>query len=169
MTPQLLRGLTLTHPWAWCIAHAGKDVENRSWRPERQGGQIGMFLAIHGGALPGPKTGKREEARMDLAAALRVAGRTALVGVPALQQLDMGQPATGEERFMSPGIVALARLAGVATDSTSPWAAAGQQHWQLADVLALPEPIPHRGAQGLWTVEPDVLEQLRAAWKKRAA
>ena len=48
----LLRGITLTHPWSWCVAYAGKDVENRTWRPEKQGGAVGMYLAIHGGAVP---------------------------------------------------------------------------------------------------------------------
>ncbi|WP_412027884.1 hypothetical protein [Deinococcus yunweiensis] len=172
MTQQSIKGLTLTHPWAWCIAHAGKDVENRRWRPERQGGQVGMYLAIHGGAVPGKNTGKREEARMDLAAALR----TMLLLDQAfpftdhqISALSMGRYVPGEEDYFVPGIVAVARLTGVSETDTSPWSMFGQYHWQLADLLTLSEPIPHRGAQGLWTIEPDALEQLRAAWKGRAA
>lgn len=168
MTQQMIRGLTLTHPWAYCIAHAGKDVENRTWHPRRQGGQIGMYLAIHGGAVPGKNTGKREEARLDLAHALRLmsgAGDTD----PSVYQLERGLPAAGEDEYFTPGIVAVARLAGVVQDSLSAWAVDGQHHWQLADVLTLPAPIPHRGAQGLWEVQPDALAQLREAWKAARA
>ena len=164
----LIRGLTLTHPWAYCIAHAGKDVENRTWHPSRQGGRVGMYLAIHGGAVPGKNTGKREEARMDLAHALRLMSGAGNLD-PGVPQLERGLPIAGEDEYFTPGIVAVARLAGVVRNSISAWAADDQYHWQLADVLTLPDPIPHRGAQGLWEVQPDALEQLRAAWKGRPA
>lgn len=161
----MIRGLTLTHPWAYCIAHGGKDVENRSWRPERQGGKEGMWLAIHGGTVPGRNTGKREEARMDLAAALMLGVPTMpQIGPSAVMTLSFGHYVQGEEQFFTPGIVAVARLAGVTRNNMSAWAVDGQYHWQLADVLTLPEPIPHRGAQGLWQVEGAALVKLREAW-----
>jgi hypothetical protein len=34
--------LTVRPHWAWAIAHAGKDVENRSWKTDHRG-----LLAIH--------------------------------------------------------------------------------------------------------------------------
>lgn len=160
-----LRGLTLLHPWAYAVAHWGKDVENRSWRPEARGGQIGMYLAIHGGAVPGPSSGKREEMRLDLAGALQMAGRVPEVGVRGLLALEKGQRVENEERFILPGIVAVARLAGVTQSSTSPWAARGLYHWQLADVVTLPEPVPHRGAQGLWKLDEDKLIKVRGLYR----
>lgn len=33
--------LTVRQPWAWAIFHAGKDIENRSWRTEVRG-RIGI-------------------------------------------------------------------------------------------------------------------------------
>ena len=36
--------LTVRQPWAWAIIHAGKDVENRSWRTKHRG-----LLLIHAG------------------------------------------------------------------------------------------------------------------------
>lgn len=171
----LIRGITLTHPWAFCIAHLGKPVENRTWRPERQGGRIGMHLAIHGGAMP---TGAKKQAALDDAAYVctHILTREYIHYNLTTDQLkyfrDRMQGADSEDRLdalFTPGIVAVARLAGVVTDSISPWAAPGQFQWQLEDVLTLPEPIPHRGGQGLWQVQPDALDQLRAAYKAARA
>ena len=39
-----MKALTIWQPWAWCIIHAGKDIENRSWATK----SIGP-LAIHAG------------------------------------------------------------------------------------------------------------------------
>jgi len=161
-----IRGLTLTHPWPWCIVNAGKDVENRTWHPSRQGGRVGMFLAIHGGAVPGQNTGKREEARLDLAAALKMADLTGQVAPEALLSYEMGVRVPGEDQFFMPGIVAVAQLAAVTQNSSSKWAARGQFHWLLADVTLLPEPVLHRGAQGLWTLEPGALADVRDGYRR---
>lgn len=148
----LLRGITLTHPWAWCVAHARKDIENRTWHPERQGGRVGMFLAIHGGAVPDGGARKTEQLE-DLAYVQRY-----------LLDIDQRAEATWE-RVAIPGIVAVARLAAVVQDSSSIWAAHDQYHWQLADVVTLPEPIAHKGAQGLWQVQPDVHRHLARVYR----
>ncbi|WP_161884436.1 hypothetical protein [Deinococcus alpinitundrae] len=158
-----IRGLTLTHPWPWCIVKAGKDVENRTWH---QGGRVGMFLAIHGGVVPGQNTGKREEARLDLAAAFKMVGLTDGITPEALLSYEMGMRVTDEDQFFLPGIVAVAQLAAVTQSSTSKWAARGQFHWLLADVTLLPEPVPHRGAQGLWTIEPAALVVVREGYRQ---
>jgi hypothetical protein len=39
----------------------------------------------------------------------------------------------------------------------SEWAFTGTHHWQIADVIALPEPVPAIGALGFWTPPADVL------------
>lgn len=179
----MIRGITLTHPWPYFIAHGGKTVENRTWRPERQGGHVGMWLAIHGGVIPKPNTGKREEARQDLWAALRMAhtaqARAAEAGLPAVKLPDhsesdmlswsMGLPVEGEDQFFIAGIVAIAQVLQVTQRSTSPFAVNDLTgriwHWDLCNITVLPEPIPHRGAQGLWEVQPEVLAQLRETYK----
>ena len=38
----------------------------------------------------------------------------------------------------------------VVPDHPSRWAEHGYYHWVLSDPVALPEPVPWRGAQGLW-------------------
>jgi hypothetical protein len=37
-----MKALTVRQPWAWAILHAGKDIENRTWRTKHRG-----TLAIH--------------------------------------------------------------------------------------------------------------------------
>jgi hypothetical protein len=48
-----------------------------------------------------------------------------------------------------------ARMTGVVTESADPWFT-GPYGWTLDDVVALPAPVPCRGAQGLWPVPDDV-------------
>lgn len=63
--------------------------------------------------------------------------------------------------------VALARLADCVPLSRVPEHLKGSPHalgpvcWVLEDVQALARPIPWRGAQGLWYVEPALLEELQ--------
>lgn len=38
-----------------------------------------------------------------------------------------------------------------------PWGFARAYHWTLADVVALAQPVPAKGALGFWTVPDDVL------------
>ena len=163
--PALIRGITLTHPWAFCIAHAGKDVENRTWRPEKQGGRVGMFLAIHGGVVP---TGvKRQESMGDIGyVTTHILTPNYIHYGLSTEQLHrlIERFRAGEEALFTPGIIAVARLAAVTTDSISPWKASGQYQWVLADVVALAEPVPHKGAQGLWEIEPGALALLRQHW-----
>lgn len=45
-----MHALTIIQPWAWAVAHAGKDVENRTWAPPAA--LIGQDIAIHAGKAP---------------------------------------------------------------------------------------------------------------------
>jgi len=118
-----------------------------------------MTLAIHGGVVPTKNLSKRQEARMDLAAALSIDGKVKLVGVADLERLEMGMEITNEDRFFLPGIVAIATVAAMTSNSLS---APGQQHWLLEDVVVLEQPIAHQGAQDLWMIEPGALAQIEA-------
>jgi len=177
MTPPI-RGITLLHPWAFCIQRLGKRIENRTWPPQRQGGCAGMYLAVHGGAQP--KGAKLDEAFMDMKHVMQhVIGtmrpRPGQEPEYVIRE-DWDEELTPQERrwlkgkgelrwgdFIAPGIVAVARLAGVTRNSPSRWAVPGQYHWTLADVTPI-EPIPYRGAQGLWTIEDHTLAVLRERW-----
>ncbi len=137
-----MKALTLIQPWAYAIAHLGKDVENRTWRPPAS--VIGTRIAIHAGA------------KFDRAAATDL-----LVNGFSLNQ---GQPPAPSASTQS-AIVATAKVTGFWTgDHDRPWYA-GPVGWVLKDVVALPQPVPCKGALGLWTVpehvEERVVEQVR--------
>jgi hypothetical protein len=40
-----MKALTIQQPWAWAIIHAGKQIENRTWKTRHRG-----LLAIHASA-----------------------------------------------------------------------------------------------------------------------
>ncbi|MGH8027225.1 MAG: hypothetical protein ACREO0_10915 [Pseudoxanthomonas sp.] len=57
------------------------------------------------------------------------------------------------------GIVGTAIVTGFVTRSHDRWFC-GPIGWTLEDVIRLPEPIPCKGAQGLWNIPPDVLRKI---------
>lgn len=151
-----MKALTLKHPWAFAVAHLGKDVENRTWAPPRA--LHGEFFAIHGGALP---TGR---ALLELcecvAYGFKYHHEAEIAAYHERTGLDVKVSDT-----LTPGLVAVARLAGVVRASDSPWFY-GPIGWRLADVFTLPSPVPCRGAQGLWDVPENALaEVLRQGWR----
>lgn len=148
-----MNALTLRPPWGYAIARLGKRIENRDWPPPAAA--RGKLLAIHAGKMPA--LGRDGAQWQEIRDALDwMEGR----GIALPEALLVGHLA----RYGS-AVVAVATLAGVVTESSDPWFV-GRFGWQLADVLALPEPVACRGAQKLWTlpvdVEARVLEQLAA-------
>lgn len=132
----MIYGITLQQPWAWCIAHAGKRIENRTWRPWCDNG---TYLAIHAG-----KTIDRESVE-DL--------RSHGIEVPPQFETS----------------VAVAQLEGCAQSDTGVpedqlewWS--GPFAWLLCNVVLI-DPLPCRGMQGLWTIPPPVLADLRDRWR----
>lgn len=141
-----IRGLTIHQPWAWLIAQGHKPIENRTWKPPASA--VGGYLAIHAGKKFDPG-----EVRSDF----QWAWINALPRhVGAFQSALM-------ERLASEcgSIIAVARLTGWIDASASPWFF-GPIGWTLADVVAI-DPVPCRGAQGLWTLPPDVLARVERA------
>lgn len=147
MGAPIIRGLTLWRPWAAAIVHGPKRVENRPWFPPLSLLDCGLWIAVHAGK------------RWDPGGARFIA--ETWQECPAA--LDHDDEETGwPPAFVAQGIVGVARVAGVEGaggrygQPTDPWAV-GPWCWHLADVRVLPTPIPCRGAQGLWTLPPDVL------------
>jgi hypothetical protein len=139
-----IRGLTLQGPWDYFIFQ-DKDVENRTWQPPAD--MIGHYLAIHVGQGYDDEGARWIQKRFG-------------VEVPGLT-LGMKQ--------RKGVIVGVVRLAGVVTQSDSPWFF-GPFGWQLEDKVAI-EPVKCSGKLKLWELPDDVLEQVRVNWlaAKRAA
>ena len=112
--------LSVAQPWAWAIFHAGKDVENRVWAPERT---PSFRVLVHA------------TRREDFAA-------TAFLANIGVEQPPPDQPLGA--------IIGMVTVAGFVDDSDSPWAMPGACHWLLADPLPAERPMFCRGQPGLW-------------------
>lgn len=148
-----MKAITEKHPWAYAIAHLGKSIENRTWKPYPSQLKPGDWLAIHGGAEP--KGRNREEFDRDLDSIICMDGNT---------HLDFVDP----REFITPGIVAVCKFGGVVTESDSPWFN-GPIGWRLVNVVALPEPVRCKGSQGLWDLPDDVLTVVRSGYLSAVA
>lgn len=146
-----MKALTLWRPWPAAILYGGKRVENRTWTPPRE--MIGQDIAIHAGQ------------RVD-DGAVRAVRFSGCVGADLLPGPT--------------GIVAVVRLVGWIDERAQPRTCADvsaedarcvadsvwfehQVGWVLDRVRPLAEPVPCRGAQGLWTVPDDVAVVVEAA------
>lgn len=170
-----MRVLTLTQPWATLVAIGAKKIETRSWSTAYRGP-----LAIH--AAKGFPAGCRELVNdpydIDLCkpfvTALRPHGYTSSTQLPlgaivavcelkAIARIDyfkadpdaIYQP-EWEGPFLNFGIGGLP-LPGEPELSFGDYSV-GRYAWELVNIRALPEPIPAKGAQGLW--EPDTLTEM---------
>lgn len=77
-------------------------------------------------------------------------------------QRDKQAQVYGEHLDVYSAIVAVATITGCHFDNgnqvcCSYWAQPGLYHWELADVIALPEPVPATGALSFWAPSNDVL------------
>jgi hypothetical protein len=148
-----MRCLSLSQPWASLVAIGAKRIETRSWRTT----YIGP-LAIHAAkALP------------------RVTADRA--GSSPLCWETLGASGLSPATVPRGAVIAVCWLiACISTDEVRNAAHAGQRcnvavgaqeqefgdyapgrwAWVLTDIAALPEPIPARGALGLWTWQPPV-------------
>lgn len=117
--------LSIRQPWAWLILHAGKDIENRTWRT----GFRGKFL-IH--AAKGCTRTEWQEAQ-DFARQIRPG-----IAVPPIAVIDRG------------GIVGEAEIIGCMIKHPSPWFC-GPYGFLLRNAKPL-EFRPYTGSLGFFDV-----------------
>lgn len=140
MSPTQYRALSLWQPWATLIALGAKRYETRHWRTPYRG-----LLAIHAAKRPV----REPEITDDIYAALRQHGEKP-------HALPLG------------AVLCIVRLVDIVpTEHVVSLAASdyriqneelcfgnyapGRYAWQLELVKVAPDPIPAKGAQGLWT------------------
>lgn len=147
-----MRALSLSQPWAWCVVHHAKRIENRP-----------LALAAVARSICGQRVALHAAQSWDGAAQLRL--RAAGVPVPMQVGLDRG------------ALIGVATVHDVVIYSHEGERARipeGQEAWAsgpvclvLDDVRSLAKPIPLRGQLGFWylaaDVEAAVLEQLGEA------
>lgn len=171
-----MKALTVQQPWAWAIIYGDKNIENRTQAWTYRGP-----LAIHAGA-------RLSQRGMDsplIGAAARRLGyhshapellTAAILGVVDLVDVHHAEPEPDCNCMVpflegagnhSPGCAVFKGCC------ESPWAEreyvehGGRTRRQITHLVCanprpLPEPIPWRGALGLWTPPADVLELLQA-------
>lgn len=156
------RALTVVQPWAHLIVRGRKRVENRSWEPTTRGLQVGDYLAIHAGMRVDLSCweGAYQTMPDDEAAPLRGLIESAVFTLPA-----RAGRALAATLVPFGAIVGVARLAAVedeAPEDGDYWC--GPWGWRFDRVQAI-EPVPCKGAQGLWRLPPGVLGAVRERWQ----
>jgi hypothetical protein len=123
--------LTLYPGWAWAVIHGPKTIENRTWRTQYRGP-----LAIHAGAARHPKEDDRAREILTTLGCAPPADFPCgvVLGIVRLTGCDLYDPS-------NPGLF---------PDWVANPFAEGPWCLLLADPIALSEPIPAKGRQGLW-------------------
>lgn len=146
-----MKALTLTQPWAALVAIGAKRIETRSWGT-RHRGPLAIHAAKGFGGLP------RGRSLADVC--LDEPFRSALVAA-GIRLFVAGQDLPLGAVVATCTLVGCYRIEGAYEDIYRRTYAAeherafgdftpGRYAWVLTDVIALPEPIPARGMQGLW-------------------
>lgn len=174
-----LRALSLTQPWlSWAILTLGKRIENRDWT---EGCRYRGRLALH--AAKG--LGTREDFDATVTSILGIAG----IEPPAtklIRDVAVWNPKRSEwapsATLPRSSILAVCNLVGVIEpgadgrlkiDAAEPAKSHAktdeQRRWHfggfalvLDDVVTLREPVPCKGALGLWRVPADVAAKVEA-------
>lgn len=150
-----MKALTLWPEWAFAIARYGKDGENRTWR--LWSSLIGQPLAIHAGMRPIINPESAESVRSDELWAFK----------QTLNSIAIPPEIRGTWREIDQirgRIVAVVTCGEPTQRYSSPWSANdGQWFWPFTSVRVLPEPVPCRGAQGLWDVPAHILPLLEGS------
>lgn len=171
-----VRAITVRQPWAWAIAHGGKTVENRSRGTAYRG-----TLLVHAGASWSER-GATDQRVLHAWTAWLSGRPIELAHEEHLrdpwERADALDPDDDRERELldRAAVIAVAQLVDSHPDAgcCQPWGeseypeASGRRrtavhHLVLEDVVPLGDPIPARGALGLWRPAPDLVEAVQAA------
>jgi len=153
-----MKALTICQPWATLVTIGAKRIETRSWSTTYRGP-----LAIHAAAGLGPVGGFKglvRQCRVDpFRGVLRAAADDGLIPeyiddyplgaiVAVAELVEVYQILEGVTGFYAEDSSILFDL----TDQERAFGdyTPGRYAWLLADVRRLEEPIPARGALGLW-------------------
>ena len=138
--------LSVRQPWAWAIVHAGKDIENRSWRSGNPGLRFRGDFAVH--ASKGMTREEYEDAR------------------DFMERFGVFVPAPAD--LLRGGIIGIATVVDVVRQSESDWFM-GPCGLQLANPRSVPL-IPAVGALGYfeWIEADAAIVPTPAKWMQAA-
>jgi hypothetical protein len=132
-----MKTLSVRQPWLAMIVHGQKRIENRSRRTAHRG-----LIALHASG----------RSRWDFT------GQTSDLVRGEWRRLDWaGTPDRDSPNITHGAVLAVAEIVDVcgwqgrSGCDCGEWAVPFQAHWRLANVRPLAEPVPCKGALGLWT------------------
>ena len=159
-----MKALTVQQPWAWAIIHGGKSGENRTQAWSYRGP-----LAIHAGSRWSDRGATSD---LIIKAAVKASPGDAYM----VERWGVDERFEGYPRGAIIGVVDLVDVHQAIGDDlavccSSPWGETSYDehggrtrrelvHLELANRRPLAEPIPCRGALGLWMPPGDVLDQV---------
>ena len=146
--------ITLHQPWASLITLGLKTVETRSWpAPERLLGQV---IAVHAGKRMVRRPGEgierelRDRVGEDWSRTIPTGAVLAIATLAGIARVEYVDPTSGHA--VHEAVTEMGCAAGRGQTPMDPWGdfRSGRWLWFLADVEALPEPIPAVGHQSFW-------------------
>lgn len=142
--------LSINQPWASLIIHAGKDIENRDWLTKVRG-----RVAVHASKRLDKDEMWRahclfRQAGLEIPDSLQAA-------IQSLQDENLyGKKFAPPESYPLGAIIGTVDIVDCVTKSDSPWFF-GPHGFVLRDPIALPEPVPCKGALSFWKVPEGLL------------
>lgn len=168
------RALTL-HP-EWCppilsSAPGAKRCENRTW--PLPSWAVGKPIALHSGARVAGRCSPGGALRPFSALDLALCGVLAMGEAAEWEEEAQGLDAAGlAARLVPSAIVGVIVFSGCDQKQVTGWdvpdyvdddgVVRPMWHWRIADVHPLAQPVPCRGALGLWSLPDDVRAAVRA-------
>lgn len=136
-----MKVLSIRQPWAWLICNGIKDLENRTWTTRYRG-----TLLIHAGQQ------FEDEAVYPI--------------LNNLSDEERKQFPMRASLFPRCGLVGIAKLADVTSDSESKWYVPGSYAWCFSKALSF-DLIPLRGQLGLFDVPADIVARVRIECERK--
>lgn len=130
-----MKAITISQPYASLIAGGSKWIENRTWYTSYRGS-----IAIHAGKGTQYMT-RKELAEVPNGCVVATAILSACVELKQIREYSSHHE---HRRNLIPHTNRQWREAAEHQHAEGPWC------WILENVIALPVPIPYKGAQGLW-------------------
>jgi hypothetical protein len=124
-----MKALSIIMPWPWLIMNYGKDVENRSWSTQYRG-----RLLIHASKKPDDN----------------------LIQTMSHYRVTRTEDELKKMLGWCGHIFGSVELVDCVQNFKSHWAEKGMWHWVLRDPMTLENPVPARGALGLWEYTGDM-------------
>lgn len=149
-----MRALSIMQPWLNCIAYSDKRVENRLWRAPDW--IIGKRIALAASRQPDWHAPGMAWTAAGLTSYTPGAPRKAWTASLTLGAVLAVATVTGCHPLYH-----ICNPRGPVTVCTK-WSAWGQCHWLLGDVRPLADPVPCKGALGLWHLPEDAEKAVRA-------